>query len=700
MRIKVILQKKTSKPNRSVYLGLGVFLFVFLISTNKTFSQLSKVDSLQIVLKQKDLEAGEKVISLGRLAAHYYFDDNKSEGDRILNEALQLAHSLPDKKYLARTFAIQAMQLRIQGDQISSQEAIEKSLKTLEEIESSSVKGYVFYAKGWLEVREASNGKAVESFLNALKYYDESTALTESDNAIKSAIHNELFSIYGSWNDFENMKKYARLSLNNARQSGDKNALTTSLYSLGYTFEQDYRHAPDRAKLLDSAETYYKKSVSNFIQYQDQISSRNQLPINAIGLANLYSEFFSISYKDSAQVYLDLALEEGLKTKQYTAVAGVYGIMNEYAQRENRWDDAEKYLLLSASYIQKEEMPNIETLSRIMQSLSTVYEYKGNYKLALKYFKEYLELYETRFDTEKMTIGKELEAQYESQLKEQKLQLLEEQVAHRKKLGLIYILLALVSFIALLFLYLTYRQRSKTYKHQNRIHHIELEQIRQEHKISLLSAMIDGQENERARIARDLHDGLGGLLSGVKIMVSGGKNQSEIQSQHLLIDNVIQRIDQAVDELRRIARNMMPEILLEYGLVEALKEYCQSLKRSGVNITFQSYGYEEGFPENKQVVVYRIAQELVNNAIKYAEANHILIELRQSGSELSLLVEDDGKGFDRNKLDKHKGSGLNNVEARAVFLNGKIKIESIKGVGTTVIFSCPIETSISEEAKA
>jgi len=80
MRIKVILQKKTSKPNRSVYLGLGVFLFVFLISTNKTFSQLSKVDSLQIVLKQKDLEAGEKVISIGRLAAHYYFDDNKSEG--------------------------------------------------------------------------------------------------------------------------------------------------------------------------------------------------------------------------------------------------------------------------------------------------------------------------------------------------------------------------------------------------------------------------------------------------------------------------------------------------------------------------------------------------------------------------------------------------------------------------------------------
>ena len=679
--------KKTRRHNP---LYLGCFFVAFLFFTSQAYSQHSKLDSLQGVLDQKDLALGEKVVTLSRLAAHYYFDNRKHEGDSLLNEALHLAHSLPDKKYLARTLAVQAMQLRIQGEQIASQEAIEKSLKTLEETESFSVKGYVLYAKGWLEVREGSESKAVESFLNALKYYDEYTSLTESDRAIKSTIYKELFSIYGTWNDFGNMKKYALFSLENALQSGDKDALTSALYSLGYTFEQDYRNSPNQVRLLDSAENYYKESVASFIQHQDQISSRNQLPINAIGLANLYSEFFPISYKDSAQVYLDLALEEGLKTKQYTAVAGVYGIMNEYAQRENRWDDAEKYLLLSASYIQKEEMPNIETLSRIMQSLSSVYERKGDYKLALKYFKEYLELFQTRFDNEKMAVGKELEVKYESELKEQKLQLLEEQVAHRKKLGMIYILLALVTFIALLFLWLAYRQRSKAYKHQSRIHQIELERIRQEHKISLLSAMIDGQENERARIARDLHDGLGGLLSGVKIMVSGGKSQSAIHSQHLLIDNVIQRIDQAVDELRRIARNMMPEILLKYGLIEALKEYCQSLKRSGVNITFQSYGYEKDLTENKQVVVYRIAQELINNAIKYAEANHILIELRQAGSELSLLVEDDGKGFDMSKQDKHKGSGLNNVEARSVFLNGEVKIESLKGIGTTVTLSCPI----------
>ncbi|MBD1423200.1 sensor histidine kinase [Sphingobacterium chuzhouense] len=106
-----------------------------------------------------------------------------------------------------------------------------------------------------------------------------------------------------------------------------------------------------------------------------------------------------------------------------------------------------------------------------------------------------------------MALGKELEVKYKTELNEQKLVMLEEQVAHRKKLNLIYILLSATIFIALVFLFLAYRQRSKTLKQHQLLHEMELDNIRQEHKISLLSAMIDGQENERARIARDLHDG-------------------------------------------------------------------------------------------------------------------------------------------------------------------------------------------------
>src|SRR5690606_26283739 len=353
----------------------------------------------------------------------------------------------------------------------------------------------------------------------------------------------------------------------------------------------------------DSAEYYYKQSVSTFLKHEDRITSRNQLPFNALGLANLYSEFYPLSYKDTAQRYLDIALKEGLKTDQYTVVTGVYGILNEYAQRENRWDDAEHYLNQAVAYQEKNPLPELETKIRLMEALAKVAEKKRDYQAALEYYKQYLSYYQQRFDNEKMALGKELEVKYKTELNEQELVMLEEQVAHRKKLNLIYILLSTAIFIALVFLFLAYRQRSKTLKQQQLLHEMELDNIRQEHKISLLSAMIDGQENERARIARDLHDGLGGLLSGIKIELSGGIALPATENTQKLIRNGLHRIDQAVDELRRISRNMMPEVLLHYGLEEALKEYCQSLKRSGVNITCQIFNYQNNLSKNKQVVL-------------------------------------------------------------------------------------------------
>ncbi|MGS2760977.1 tetratricopeptide repeat-containing sensor histidine kinase [Sinomicrobium sp. M5D2P9] len=238
--------------------------------------------------------------------------------------------------------------------------------------------------------------------------------------------------------------------------------------------------------------------------------------------------------------------------------------------------------------------------------------------------------------------------------------------------------------------YFIWRMNIQKKKQQQYLHQMELDRIKQEHKISMLSAMIDGQENERARIARDLHDGLGGLLSGVKIELSGGLDSSPPEKPGIIINNTLGRIDQAMDELRRIARNMMPEMLLRYGLDEALKEYCLSLKRTGVNITCQIFNYQNTLTESKQVVVYRIAQELVNNAIKYAQSNHILVELRQQDKGLSLTVEDNGRGFDLEEARQRNGSGLANVEARAAFLNGRLQIDSAPDTGTSVVLDCPV----------
>ena len=664
-----------------------LFLFLIYLISDTLYAQKAKQDSLEQVLDKKDLPTEERTLTLLRLATHHYFNDKREKSKKLLDEASRLAEALPDKQYLARILATKAMQLRIQGDSTANT-MLQSALDNLHENANPSTNGYIWYAKGWMESRDDQPTEAIASFVKALRYYEGSSDI--NDLRTKSNIYGGLYSIYGQWKDLDNMEKYARLALNNAQKSNDPDELSSALYSLAYTFEDRFRANNAQEEFRDSAAYYYKQSISTFLEHEDRITSRNQLPFNALGLANLYSEFYPLSYKDTAQRYLDIALEEGLKTEHYTVVTGVYGILNEYAQRENRWDDAEHYLKQALAYQEKNPLPELETKIRLMEALAKVAEKKGDYRAALEYYKQYLSYYQQRFDNEKMALGKELEIKYATELREQKLVMLEEQVAHRKKLNQIYILLSTTIFIALVFLFLAYRQRSKTLKQQQLLHEIELDNIRQEHKISLLSAMIDGQENERARIARDLHDGLGGLLSGIKIELSGGIALPAGENAQKLIRNGLHRIDQAVDELRRISRNMMPEVLLHYGLEEALKEYCQSLKRSGINITCQVFNYQNNLSKNKQVVVYRIAQELVNNAVKYAKSSHILVELRQEDNNLSLTVEDDGVGFDIRLAKQKKGSGLQNIEARAVFLNGSLQIESTPEAGTSTVLQCPV----------
>lgn len=678
----------TSLKHAGFLTAIATLFLIVWLHAPLAVAQDAKKDSLEKVLAKEGLPDGERVFTLGRLAAHCYFNGEKERADSLLTEALQLAHTLKDKQYLAKTLAIQAMQLRILGQPDAANDAIASALNALEQTQSVSINGYVWYAKGWLEKRNDDATEAVESYIHALKFYDKSTEPT--DNAVKSSIYSELYSTYGDWGDYQNMEKYARLELAHARQSGSPDALASALYSLAHTFEDQYRNNAANRTLLDSASFYYHASVAIFSKAGDRMTIQSQRPFNALGMANLYSEFYPLSYQDSAKRYLDIALQEGLKTKQYTVVSGAYGVMYEYAQRENRWNDAEKYLNEAARYIQKEEMPDIAVLARIMESLADVNEQKGDYKAALTHYKKHLEYYKARFDNEKMALTKELEAKYSSEVKEQKLLLLEAQVSYRKNLNVIYMILSATIFVALVFVFIAYRQRSKALVQQKRLHDLELDRIGQEHKISLLSAMIDGQEKERTRIARDLHDGLGGLLSGIKIELSGGIINAAISPEHTLISNALARIDQAVNELRRIARNMMPELLLKYGLDEAIKEFCQSLKRSGVNITFQAFNYRNDLIKNKQVVAYRITQELINNAVKYAQSHHILVELRQEGNGLSLTVEDDGVGFNTHVPQQRGGSGLANVEARVAFLNGQMNIDSVPGTGTTIELRFPV----------
>ena len=188
---------------------------------------------------------------------------------------------------------------------------------------------------------------------------------------------------------------------------------------------------------------------------------------------------------------------------------------------------------------------------------------------------------------------------------------------------------------------------------------------------------MQGEEIERKRLARDLHDGLGSMLSGLKLYYSGTEQTNKKESQE--INN---QLDNSIKELRQIAQNLMPESLLKLGLIAALKDLCSRFSNDKTLIEFQEFGVQNNISESKQITVYRIIQELINNALKYANASEILVNCSQNQNIFLITVEDNGSGFDAKKSNLFEGMGLKNIKNRVDFLKGELEIDSQPETGT------------------
>jgi signal transduction histidine kinase len=251
------------------------------------------------------------------------------------------------------------------------------------------------------------------------------------------------------------------------------------------------------------------------------------------------------------------------------------------------------------------------------------------------------------------------------------------------KAGLIiFIVLGAIIFIVFiggLFIFLL-QYRKSIIMHEN------------EKKLLSLTSILQGQEEERSRMAKDLHDGLGGMLSGIKLNLSAMKGNLVIQENDVrLFSKSISQLDDAITEMRRIAHNMMPEALLKFGLVEALQDYCDSINESkAVRMKFTALGINEKLTQSTEVTLYRIIQELVNNSLKHAAAKNIFIQLNKHPKGISLSVEDDGKGFNAAEAINKKGAGLQNVQTRVDYLKGTMSIDSTAGNGSSINIEIPV----------
>ncbi|KFC19514.1 histidine kinase [Chryseobacterium sp. FH1] len=247
------------------------------------------------------------------------------------------------------------------------------------------------------------------------------------------------------------------------------------------------------------------------------------------------------------------------------------------------------------------------------------------------------------------------------------------------RITILAIALGLILIIAIL-IYLTYRKQQKLNQQVKISHQLDLLHMENEKRYEATKAVLQGEEQERQRIAQDLHDSMGGMLANIRMSISS--------NEAYRATDIVEKIDRSISEMRRISRNLMPETLKNLGLETALKELCESMTHKHLSIQFEAFGVSDNIPFPIQLALYRIAQESISNVIKYAQANNVIVQISQDGKTLALTVEDDGVGFDRSRITY--GLGLRNIENRARLMNGKVDIHSEKGEGTTINVECHV----------
>lgn len=216
-----------------------------------------------------------------------------------------------------------------------------------------------------------------------------------------------------------------------------------------------------------------------------------------------------------------------------------------------------------------------------------------------------------------------------------------------------------------------------------------------EAQYSTLNSLLEGQEQERKRLAREIHDGIGPILSTVKMTLANIEGDLENIDRDLAAKfrKSYGLIDEAADDLRSISHNLMPKVLSDFGLVEALETLSEKINETkSLSVEFINAGIDERLDEITELGLYRISQELINNTLKHAQASLITIQLIKRPESIRLMYEDNGKGFNPDNITK--GIGLANIEYRAEALECETIIESQPGKGMIATVEIPLDRSI------
>ncbi len=656
---------------------LLAFNFLFcVLAAKEGFGQNRQqhyLDSVLMIANKNELDSNS-VNALTNLQRYYFERGLYDSTLKYAKRAFAIARDLGNEKSFARIHYNLGMTYTnlIQYDSAEFYlNAVEKFMPIIKDT-ALQVNGY--NAMSLLNSYRSDNDGAIEYAMKSAVLIDQSSS-PKLKQLLPQTYGNIAYYLLGE-KQFEKAIEYGKkgLILKNYPNENRQRVLICLTVSEGYTKLKK----PVEAKVyLDSA-ILINRPLNNLVlnsivfsnegyYYESINDSRNALSafIKAFELCDsIGNDFLKAEAGDNiAQLYF--------KTKKYSEAEKFAKESNDIGKR------LKEYKVVASTY----------------DVLKKVASQKGDFKKALNYA-ELNKLYAdsaTNNETQHITLS--LESKYQNKKKEKEIASLtltntEKHLAVVKR-DRYLVLGGLVASSLLIILGLLYRNSKNKQAIAEKEQKLQQEQIkfleRQQQVVSLQS-MINGQEVERTRIARDLHDGLGGLFSTVKMHFSALQHDVPELKTHSLFEKSYSLVDSASVELRRIAHSMMPEVLMKLGLVNALKDLCDNISAGKlIRVSLEVHGINDRLNANTEIMLYRIIQELLNNIMKHAQASEVIIQFIKDEHRLSVVVEDNGQGFNTRLADDKKHAGLEAVKSRVDYLNGNLTIDSERGVGTTVM---------------
>ncbi len=501
---------------------------------------------------------------------------------------------------------------------------------------------------------------------------------------------------------FERLQDSTRLSsvLNGIGAAYEKNG--NDSLSLKYFLKAHYLaekmgdHRRDALALNNVANIYKRREKIKKALYYQQKAVANLTPNDVPYYGLVQTNLGNILIDDNQTQQAKQILEEVLKTCDFSE--DILTFINAKKSLGFIAIEEEDYTkavgLMEEAYFAATENEFFEQRYDLMGELIKLYSYTGQNKKGLDLSFVYSNIRDSIFSDERDKNLSEAIQKYESAKKdksiaEQKLTIQKEQ---RTRNWVIFGAIALALFALLIYFFLRKRLKYQNLinKQSEKLQQQKIAEMEQEIKVMALNSMIEGQEAERARIAKDLHDGLGGLLSTVKSHFSSISIISEGEKYTKIYNKTNDLIDEACLEVRRISHNMMPHSLTILSLEDVIIDLGESLQQDGIKTTIEISKIPFILDDTKKIMIYRLIQELISNIRKHAKANNVLLQLFIHGGTMTFTIEDDGVGFDKNDAYKKDGLGVKSIFSRIQYLNGKIDYDCQVGKGCSVTLQIPL----------